>query len=360
MSEAAASRSAAPGVDDKAALIARNKAALAKRQAEAKAKKDAEAKAVLPEGWKRVESRSRPGEFVYENIHTEERQAWFPVVAAVEESAAQAMGTGDSAKAALMAKNKAALAKRQAEAKAKKDAEGKLDLPSGWTRVASSSRPGETVYQNTHTGEKQAWFPDQPAMPAGASEADIAKEALKSKNAAALAKRKAALEAKKAEDAGKPLPEGWVRVESRSRPGEFVYENKHTDERQAWFPEAAASKPLPAGWNKVESRTYPGEFVYENIHTGERQAWEPTEAAAKTEGKVAAPAPAAAAAAAPAADVICVSTAAYDYTAQDQDEEIDFMEGDKIEVHFKGDNGWWVGRNTRTGNSGIFPGGYVE
>lgn len=39
----------------------------------------------MPEGWRRVESRSRPGEFVYENIHTEERQSWFPEIAAAEE-----------------------------------------------------------------------------------------------------------------------------------------------------------------------------------------------------------------------------------------------------------------------------------
>lgn len=43
----------------------------------------------LPEGWRRVESRSRPGEFVYENIHTEERIAWFPTEAAKEEGQAE-------------------------------------------------------------------------------------------------------------------------------------------------------------------------------------------------------------------------------------------------------------------------------
>ena len=37
----------------------------------------------LPEGWKRVESRSRPGTYVYENIYTEERQAWLPTEPAV-------------------------------------------------------------------------------------------------------------------------------------------------------------------------------------------------------------------------------------------------------------------------------------
>jgi hypothetical protein len=44
------------------------------------------------------------------------------------------------------------------------------------------------------------------------------------------------------EESKKPLPEGWRRVESRSRPGEFVYENIHTEERQAWFPDTPAEK----------------------------------------------------------------------------------------------------------------------
>ena len=102
------------------------------------------------------------------------------------------------------------------------------------------------------------------------------------KNKAALAKRKAALEQKKSAEATKPLPEGWKRVESRSRPGEFVYENTFTEERQAWFPEEPAEKPLPEGWRKVESRSYPGEFVYENEYTLDRVAWRPDAPASKT------------------------------------------------------------------------------
>merc|ERR550514_173148 len=102
-------------------------------------------------------------------------------------------------------------------------------------------------------------------------------EAIKARNREAHAKRKAAIAAAKEAEAKKELPEGWRRVESRSRPGEFVFENVHTEERQAWFPDGPAKGGLPPGWKKVESRSYPGEFVYENIHTGERQAWEPTE-----------------------------------------------------------------------------------
>ena len=46
--------------------------------------KTPDADKILPAGWKKVESRSRPGEFVYENIHTEERQGWFPDTEAKE------------------------------------------------------------------------------------------------------------------------------------------------------------------------------------------------------------------------------------------------------------------------------------
>jgi hypothetical protein len=62
------------------------------------------------------------------------------------------------------------------------------------------------------------------------------------KNKKALEARRAAANAQKATEATKPLPEGWVRTESRSRPGEFVYENIYTEERQAWFPDAPAEK----------------------------------------------------------------------------------------------------------------------
>lgn len=58
---------------------------------------------------------------------------------------------------------------------------------------------------------------------------------LKEKNAKALEERRKKLDA--------ALPEGWRRVESRSRPGEYVYENIYTEERQAWLPTEPAQKP---------------------------------------------------------------------------------------------------------------------
>jgi len=331
-------------------MIARNKAALDKRRAAAAALKSAEDAKELPAGWRRVESNSQPGTFVYENEHTEERQAWFPT-----EVAGQSGGAGAEAVLSdadrLKAKNKAALDKRRAAAAAAKAELASKEPPAGWKKCESNSRPGEFVYENTVTGDRQAWFPDKACI----SEEDIAKQKLKDKNKAALEAMK---KARASKDEGRELPPGWTKVESRSRPGEFVYENTKTGERQAWFPEAeAVDTSLPEGWRKVESRTYPGEYVYENKHTLERQAWEPTTPAAMTEGASAAPPPEAAT---KKADVIATASAEYDYTAQNMDEEIDLLEGDKINIHYKAENGWWVGENQRTSRTGIFPGTYVK
>ena len=84
---------------------------------------------------------------MYENVNTEERQAWFPTEAAAEEvsAAAVSMTADEKNREKLKKKNALALAKRKGDAAKKKEAEAKLDLPDGWTRVESRSRPGEFV-----------------------------------------------------------------------------------------------------------------------------------------------------------------------------------------------------------------------
>lgn len=355
-----------------AEVAARNAAALQKRKEAIAAAKAAEVAKVLPSGWRKVESRSRPGDFVYENIHTEERQAWFPDAPAVEEASAPlvAMSEDQKKKEELKEKNRIALLKRKESNMAQKKVDESVPLPEGWIRTQSRSRPGEVVYENTVTGERQAWFPDGPAVSQPAVPLDPKKAELQAKNKIALEQRKQAMMAKKnAEDAQKKLPEGWKRVESRSRPGEFVYENTYTEERQAWFPDAPAEKPLPSGWRKVESRSYPGEFVYENMHTLERQAWLPSEPAPTVEGLAVAPPTASAPVAGGTSSatnvkmgrpVVGKCKALYDYTAANTEEEIDLVEGDVILIEYRAKNGWWVGMNSRTNRSGIFPGSYVE
>jgi coenzyme F420-reducing hydrogenase beta subunit len=359
-------RSTAPQADPEE-VKRRNQEALAKRKAQIAAQKADEATRPLPEGWRRVESRSRPGEFVYENVHTEERQAWFPDAPANEEASAAlvAQSAEDARKQALKAKNLAALQKRKQQQAQQKQKEASLELPEGWRRTESRSRPGETVYENTFTGERQAWFPDAPAVDPSMSEEEVKRRALMEKNRKALEARKAKLAEQKAEEASRPLPEGWRRVESRSRPGEYVYENTYTEERIAWFPEEPAEPPLPEGWRKVESRTYPGEYVFENIYTLDRQAWRPEGPAPKepvdqppeqrTQEQLSQ-----LEAAKPEVEIICKARALYPYTAENREEEIDLLEGDVVAVEYKADNGWWVGINTRTQRNGIFPGTYVE
>ena len=153
-----------------------------------------------------------------------------------------------------------------------RNAEKALPLPDGWARTESRSRPGETVYVNEFTQERQAWFPDAPAIDPELSDEDVKKEALFEKNKKALERRKFNHAAQvsqpfifpsffqpsgakhpyslppslfgwqKEKEATKLLPEGWRRCDSRSRPGEVVYENIHTEERIAWFPTENANK----------------------------------------------------------------------------------------------------------------------
>jgi hypothetical protein len=234
-----ARKDAAPTKLDPEEIKRRNQAALERRKA---SMAQSEASKPLPEGWRRVESRSRPGEFVYENIHTEERQAWFPDTPAAEVVSAPLVAQSEDStkKAALKDKNLKALERMRESLKKQKEEENSLPLPEGWKRVESRSRPGEVVFENTVTGERQAWFPTEPAVKPGT--VDAKRQELIDKNKKALEARKAKAATDKAAESSKPLPEGWRRVESRSRPGEFVYENIHTEERQAWFPDTPAEK----------------------------------------------------------------------------------------------------------------------
>ena len=53
---------------------------------------------------------------------------------------------------------------------------------------------------------------------------------------AALKKLRSVKAAANIDADGRPLPAGWTRVESRSKPGQYVFENLATDERQLWSP----------------------------------------------------------------------------------------------------------------------------
>ena len=75
-----------------------------------------------------------------------------------------AVSEDDRKKAALKEKNRLALEKRKRDSEVQKKADQGIALPEGWTRTESRSRPGEMVYENTVTGERQAWFPDGPAV----------------------------------------------------------------------------------------------------------------------------------------------------------------------------------------------------
>lgn len=59
------------------------------------------------------------------------------------------------------------------------------------------------------------------------------------------------------------LPEGWVKVPSKSQPGKFWYYNKDTGDK-TW------DKPLPEGWVRKKSKSRPGEYWYYNRVSGQK------------------------------------------------------------------------------------------
>ena len=92
-------------------------------------------------------------------------------------------------------------------------------LPDGWQAVESESHPGEVVYENIYTGERIAWKPTMPASDEEGMSPDITGEA----------------EAGGGGGGGGGLPDGWLAVESQSRPGELVYENGKLSPLQRTF-----------------------------------------------------------------------------------------------------------------------------
>eukprot|EP00051_Salpingoeca_urceolata_P000908 m.37135 g.37135 ORF g.37135 m.37135 type:complete len:269 (-) comp11077_c0_seq1:90-896(-) len=206
--------------------------------------------------------------------------------------------------ASLKEKNRAALEKLRKNRAAL--------LPEGWKMVESRSRPGDYVYENVFTEERQAWMPTEPAIdPAKVKKAAGTEKKKKSGVPDHIKeKNRKALEARKARG-DTFVPEGWKRVPSASRPGEFVYENIYTEERISWFPVANARKEAMP-----------------------EQAPAVSDDAEKVK-------------------------ALYDFS-RSSTEEIDLEEGDVLVVEYKADNGWWVGTNTRTGQLGMFPGSFTE
>lgn len=55
----------------------------------------------------------------------------------------------------------------------------------------------------------------------------------------------------------------------------------------------------------------------------------------------------------------CTATCIFDHPAE-EDDELTMQVGDSILVMEKDAEGWWMGQNTRTGASGLFPYNYVK
>lgn len=120
-------------------------------------------------GWIRVESNSRPGRSDYVNRYTGERQVLFPffpdaAASPNRHSLPRKCVESRSRPGEYVLENvqfntaySAAIKAGFGEAEAETSAYHLRYL--GWKRVESRSRPGEYVYENVNTGERQAWEP---------------------------------------------------------------------------------------------------------------------------------------------------------------------------------------------------------
>lgn len=216
----------------------------------------------LPQGWEKVESRSRPGEFSYMNVVSGQRQIAIPRKPAMSKSVPKSKVEEEPQK------NENESVPNFPEHLL--DTNGQL-LPKGWRKVASRSRPGEYSYQNLVTGQRQTVIPTEPAIKANVSpkENDDKED-------------KTVPFDKNVDTLGHPLPPDWIRVESRSRPGEFSYENIRSGKRQIKIPVSIKEGKGPG----YEKSTQKGEAVQgkEKVDAKTTQSWFWGEAAEKMSG----------------------------------------------------------------------------
>ena len=126
-------------------------------------------------------------------------------------------------------------------------------LPPGWKAVASRSLPGEFAFKNVYTGERISWTPQHPAERVDGKSLDLdpnLPNPSRSHSDAGGGGKSGGDKGKGGKGGkgggkvhtGSGLPDGWIAVPSRSRPGVIVYKNKHTGEKISWVPKNKASK----------------------------------------------------------------------------------------------------------------------
>jgi hypothetical protein len=157
---------------------------------------------------------------------------------------------------------------------------------SDWIRTESRSNPGQFYFRHRHTGKTRS------SPPAGDP-------------AATVAVQEKELQEKEMTDEGL-----WIRVESRSNPGQIYYRHRHTGKTCSSLPdkkdlsekvlsappaaELKVDKANPSPWLHVESRNNPGKFYWKHKDSGQTRWSAPEEeegaATAATEASATSPA----------------------------------------------------------------------
>jgi hypothetical protein len=140
----------------------------------------------LPEGWARVLSRSRPGQYCYVNKDLKKRQFSFPKASdptSNRESSSSSSSRNAAAESSALSSLKLEMKEpspslalqlplrppqQQPQQQQQQQAvvEKAPELPPGWTTTLSRSRPGDICYLNLVTGHRQFRFPSSEPTPA--------------------------------------------------------------------------------------------------------------------------------------------------------------------------------------------------
>ena len=175
---------------------------------------------VLPNGWRQVQSRTRPG-VTYEHIET---GAWSSQ--APTSSTEQSLIDSWRRRAAVSA------------AQAKIDEQRGAQLVSGWRAVPSNSKPGEVAYEHVSGARSR----EVPTLNNQHAIIDMWK-----KQAVASPRPKVREKNFRVAD----LPTGWIPVPSHVRPGEFAFKHLKTDTRTSMVPSLENQQSIIDGFKQA-------------------------------------------------------------------------------------------------------------
>ena len=193
----------------------------------------------LPDGWERKESRSEPGTYVFVHLETGVRTDRQPTEstqqASIEFCLSQRQNQASSNRSQVNRRSERPLLARRTNEELPRNG-----LPDGWERRQSRSKPGTHVFVHRESGARTRSQPtestQQALIESWISQNNYQNQASSSRSLARMASRRSEQPLRapitdEEEEYGDSLPDGWIKRESRSKPGTHVFMHLETGAR---------------------------------------------------------------------------------------------------------------------------------